>query len=310
MRKFIFITLTLLVLKASAQSDGPRAHLPSPTGVWAINVKYLDLDQNILPSGNLQLKNANIHVDVFPITLIHTFAIGKTWARVFVMAAPVSSFKASTTNNAIPINQIKSSGFSDGWVSFEVGIKGNPAKNIIEFSKTPPPKFAINGQFRLWYSGSYDADNLVNLGSNRTTFDFGLPMQIRLNNDMKKTLWLETWPGVQFYTANNNPAKLSFADEITQRPLFYWENHLSYNITQKFYAGVDMRIQEGGQSLNDGKENDNRMSLLAGGVFAGYKPLPFLDFYANYGGILAGQNDVKSNMIRLSLVFSYINMKK
>ena len=61
MKKIIFILFAFATLSTSAQSDGPRAHLPSPTDVWAINVKYMNLDQNILPSGNLQLKNANIN---------------------------------------------------------------------------------------------------------------------------------------------------------------------------------------------------------------------------------------------------------
>ena len=310
MRKLLSLAFIFILLKTNAQSDGARSHLPSPTGVWAVNTKYLNLDQNILPSGNLLLKNANINVDVIPITLIHTFNIGKTWARVFVMVAPVSSFKATTPISALPINNINKSGFSDGWVSFEIGLKGNPAKNIIEFSKTAAPKFTMNGQFRIWYSGSYDPQKFVNLGSNRTTFDIGFPMAIRLNNDLKRTLWLETWPGVQFYTANNEPAKPSTSNTVTQHPLIYLENHLSYNITPKFYAGVDLRFQHGGESFSDGEGNDNRISIIGSGLFAGYKFLPFVDFYANYGGIIAAENNAQSNMFRLNLVVSYINMKK
>lgn len=308
--KIVLAALLLFGISVKAQSDGPRAHLPAPTGLWAINLKYMNLDQNILPSGNILLPNANINVDVFPITFIHTFGIRNRWARVSAMIAPISSFSATLDNTSIPINQIQKSGFSDGWVSFEFGLINNPAKNVIEFSKTSPAKFTMNGQFRFWYSGTYSADNLVNLGSNRMTFDFGFPMSIRLNNNSKQPFWLEVWPGLQFYTANNNPARPSFADKITQKPLLYLENHLSYNFTPKFYGGVDLRFQQGGQTSHDAVKDDNQISIIGGGAFVGYKILPYLDFWANYGEIIAGDNDAKSSMIRLNLTFSYINMKK
>lgn len=50
MRKGPLFLFALIAVNAYAQTDGPCANLPYPTGVCAINVKYLNLDQNILPS--------------------------------------------------------------------------------------------------------------------------------------------------------------------------------------------------------------------------------------------------------------------
>jgi hypothetical protein len=212
-------------------------------------------------------------------------------------------------NQPLPKNGVQTSGISDGFIALETTLIGNDAMNVLAFAKAQP-KFNLNGIFKFWFSGTYDSDKLINLGSNRMTFEAGLPMAIPLSKNTSRMTWLETWPGIQFFTANNDPAKLTGADKITQKPLFYLENHLSHSFTPKLYAGVDVRIQQGGQTLSDDVEDDNRISLLGGGIFAGYKILPYLDFYANYGTILAGQNNAKSNMIRLSLTFSYANTKK
>jgi hypothetical protein len=52
------------------------------------------------------------------------------------------------------------------------------------------------------------------------------------------------------------------------------------------------------------------MSILGGGFGGGYQLLPFLGLEADYGAILAGSNGAKSNMLRMSLVFTYLNKKK
>ena len=312
---FFLYSLTFFLLpqfSLFAQSDGPRTHLPAPTDAWIFNVKYLNLEQNIIPSGNLLIKNAKVTIDVMPITIARTFAIGNNWARVLVMAAPTLSFKGTINAPALPlpINQVKTSGISDGWVTFEMGLINRPAQNIIEFSKQAPAKFSMNGLFRFWYSGSYDKNKYINLGSNRLAFDVGLPMSIRINNNPKKILWLETWPGIQVFTPNNEPSKPSNSSKTTQYPLFYLENHLSYNFNSKLYCGLDLRFQQGGQTLDDGVKNNNTLTTGAGGVFIGYKFLPYLDFYASYDEIFWGVNDAQSRMIRLSLAFAYIDMKK
>ena len=102
MRK-IFFALTIVIFGSQllmAQGDGPRAHLFAPTGVWAINPKYLHLEQNLLPNGNILVKGADITVDVFPTTFVHSFKIKNRLARFFINANPGS---LNATINAAPI---------------------------------------------------------------------------------------------------------------------------------------------------------------------------------------------------------------
>ncbi len=52
-RKIIIALLILVTSNCFAEGDRPRAELCAPTGVWGVNPKYLHLDQNLLPNGNI-----------------------------------------------------------------------------------------------------------------------------------------------------------------------------------------------------------------------------------------------------------------
>jgi hypothetical protein len=310
LKTIIWLFFLLLSLILRAQGDGPRAHLFAPTGVWAVNPKYLNLDQNFLPSGNILVKEADISVDVFPTTFIHSFGIKGKLARIFVMANPGSLNASIDTQTYDFARSISASGFSDGFVAFEYGLIGAPALNAIEFSQHQP-QFSLMGYFRYWYSGTYDSEKLINLGTNRSTFEIGTTMAIPLFKRLEQNAtWLEIMPTIQLYTNNNDPARSNTAEVVKQDPLFIMENHLTHNFTKKLWAGVDLRYQYGGTTRADGVSDDNLINILGGGLNLGYQIAAPLSIYGGYDTILIGDNEARSNMLRLSLVFAYINLKK
>ncbi|MFL0354283.1 transporter [Xanthomarina sp. GH4-25] len=312
--KFILVFINLLVfsMPVFSQGDGPRAHLPSPKNVWAINPKYLHLDQNLLPNGNILVENADINVDVFPTTLVHTFNIKGKFARVFAMINPGSltatgNFEASSLQVS---KELSASGFSDGFVAFEYGLIGSPALNALEFAKHEP-QFSLNGFLRYWYSGTYDSNKLINLGTNRSTFEIGTTMAIPFHKNLtQNATWLEIMPTVQFYTDNNDPARSSRANKVEQKPLFIIENHLTHNLNKKLWVGADLRYQVGGETEADGVSDDNHINILGGGLNLGYQIIAPLSAFVGYDTIIFGDNNARSNMLRVSLVFAYINLKK
>ncbi len=313
-KKYIIFSLLVsfyfVSINCFAQGDGPRAHLFSPTGVWVVNPKYLHLDQNLLPAGNILIKNADITVDIFPTTFVHTFSIGGKFAKVYAMVNPgsvkASAFVAPLTSG----QELSASGFSDGFVALEYGFIGSPALNALEFSQHKP-EFSLNGYFRYWYSGTYNSDKLLNLGTNRSAFELGTTMAIPFHKDLtQNATWLEIIPTIQFYTDNNDPTRSSSANKIEQKPLFLLENHLTHNLNKKLWIGADLRYQLGGETKADGVSDDNNINVLGGGISMGYQINAPLSAYVGYGTVLLGDNDIKSNMLRFSLVFAYINLKK
>ena len=310
-KKLLAISLLIFIgARVFAQGDGPRSYLLAPESVWGVVPKWLNLNQNLLPAGNILVDGADIKIDVFPTTFFHTLGIKGRFAQILIMANPgTATGSLENSPPALPRTELNASGFSDGFVAFKMGLINAPALNIKEFA-SQPHSFSLNGYFRLWYSGTYDSNKLLNLGSNRLTFELGAPMAIPFGKNPKRATWLEVYPNIQFFTDNNDPARSSTSQKIEQQPLFLLENHLTHNFTTKFWAGLDLRYHFGGQTIADGIKDDNRINMLGGGVSAGYQLLPFLAANASYGQILLGENNAQSEMIRLTLTFSYVNMKK
>jgi hypothetical protein len=312
----ITIGLTALIFfcygNIKAQGDGPRAFMLTPKGVWGVDAKWLNMKQNIIPSGNGFIPGADITVNAFPVSLFHCFSIKGKFAMVQAMVAPASfNGTIDLSQYGLGVQKTSSSGLSDGLVGFRVGLVGAPALNVIDFMKKKPA-FSMMGMFRMWYSGTYDAENLINLGTNRLTFEFGLPMDIPIGKNSKMPFWLETVPEIRFFTANTNPSLASLgASKTRQTPLFVCENHLTKNLHPKFWLGIDVRFQYGGTTIVDGETDlDTRMNIFGLGISAGYQALSFLGFKASYGDVIYGYNGADSRMIRIGATFAYVNMKK
>ncbi len=306
---FLFISVSQI---AFGQGDGPRAYLLAPKGVTGINVKWLSMNGNVIPAGTALIPGADIMANIFPTTIFHTFGIKGRFAQVFAMIPPGSSTAKATIGppiGPVPVNEISASGRSDGFLAMKVGLFGAPALDVISFAKSEM-QFSVFGEFRYWFSGSYDADKLFNLGTNRSILQFGLPMAIPLNQDRAKATWLELAPAIQFFTANTDPARSSSAELVEQEAMLIVESHLSHNFNPKLWAVANLRFQTGGQSSADGVKDNNSVTALGGGLGLGYQLLAPLGLEMDYGGVFISKNQLKGNMLRMSLVFTYANLNK
>ena len=135
-------------------------------------------------------------------------------------------------------------------------------------------------------------------------------MAIPLNNNRSKATWLEVAPALQFFTDNTDPARSSSALLVEQAPMFILESHLSHNFTPKFWAVANLRFQTGGQTAADRVNDNNSVTGLGGGLGIGYQLLPPLGLEMDYGSVFASSEALKGNMLRLSIVFTYANLKK
>nr|WP_214460637.1 OmpA family protein [Flavihumibacter fluvii] len=249
------------------------------------------LNQNFLPSGYTLIKKADININVVETTIFHTFFIGGRFAKAMFIAKPgYTNNSVSADAPDLPAPDISASGFGDGFM----GV----------------PAFSMNAYLRVWFSGSYDNTKPLNLGTNRTAFEFGFSSAIPLSMNIKRDTWLEVYPSVRFYSTNTNPIRITQAGISHRVPFCLLENHLSHNFTTNLWAGINPRCKYGGAMELDDVKQDYYVNVLVGSVSVGYQAFPFLSFSSNYGGILAGDNEAKSNMFRLSAVFTYVNTRK
>ncbi len=306
----LFICLLILNIQLHAQGDGPRQLLWGPTGATTVVFKWMNMNQNVLPA-NILVKDSDVRIDVFPISLVHNFGLGGRFAQVMFTAIPGKvTGTLNPTSPGVPNPELSADGLADGFVSFKLGLVNQPALNVKEFVAHKHKTFSMMSYFRVWYPGSYDEDKPINLGSNRLTFELGFPMNIYLGKNPKRPTWLEIYPDIHLFTTNNSPTIVSQADETQQLPLFSLENHLSHNFTDKFWASADLRYQYGGSLKVDGEKQDNAINALGGGLTAGYQILPPLGANIFYGTVLTSPENVKSNIFKLTVLFTYVNMKK
>ena len=233
----IFVMLCSSANTVSAQGDGEHMLLWGPKGVTAFIPKWMHLTQNVVP-GNILVKNANVKIDVFPLTLIHNFGLGGHFAQIMFMANPGSvkgTIVANQSGN--PAQSLSNSGWADGFVGFKFGLVNTPALNVMEFAKYKQ-KFSMFSYFRLWYPGTYSQKNPLNLGTNRTTFEFGFPMNVHFGNNPKRPTILEMYPAMHLFGANTNPTAVTMANKTQQLPIFSLENHLTHNFTDSFLQAL------------------------------------------------------------------------
>jgi len=315
--KKILLLLLITALSSqyiNAQGDGARMILWGPTGVTGAIPKWMSLNQNITPA-NILVNGADVNINAFPITIIQNFGIGGRFAQIMANAVPgnvTGSLLIPDSNTQIPTSiSINANGFLDGFIGLKLGLINQPALNVKEYTTYKHNTFSMMSYTRIWYPGSYDKNKALNLGSNRFTFELGLPMNIYLSKkNPKRATWLVVYPAIHLYTANTDPTALTMANKTEQLPLFSIENHLSHNFTDKLWASLDLRYQYGGELKADGVKQDNQINALAGGATIGYQIIPPLALHLSYGDVFNNPSNIEANMFKITLQFSYVNMKK
>ena len=310
--KFVCLLLFLTHFVTYSQGDGPESHFLKPQKMWGLNIKYLNLNQNMSVNGDILTPNLNLEINSFPITLFHVFSIKGQHAEIVAMMNPSSISSSLDLPNPIKDRFFDKSAFSDGFVGLKIGMINSKAISLEEYMKGNI-NFTMMSYFRIWYSGSYDKDELVNIGTNRTTFEYGIPTTMSLWSKDNSSTSLELFPSIRFFTKNKdvliNPVSNATA-ERTQAPLFVFENHIIHNFNKKLRATLNGRYQVGGQTTTNGIKDGNAFNNYGATIGLGYQLHPLVYLHADYGGILFGGVEAESNMFRFNLQLNYLKIKK
>jgi len=136
-----------------------------PTGVTGAIPKWMSLNQNITPA-NILVKDADVHINAFPITVIHNFGIAGRFAQVMVNAVPgnvTATLLNQPTDNELPTSiSVNANGFIDGFIGFKLGLINQPALNLKEYATYKHKTFSMTSYTRIWYPGSYDKNEDLN----------------------------------------------------------------------------------------------------------------------------------------------------
>lgn len=295
-----FMCLIMLPAKVLAQGEGPHVYLPAPIGTNVLSATWMDMKSNMNFAGNIYIPDAEISSTVYAINYNRYFSIAGRLAEIWATGI-AGKVDGSATTAPFGVRSSGTSGIGDPYFALRVGLMGAPALKPADFVKTPPgfQLYALAGiSLPL---GDYSQKTPLNLGTNRWTLRLGLPMTLPLGKNPGSN-WLEIHPNVYFYGDNDEPFR---ADSRSQSPLYVLESHLTHNFTEKFWAGIDLRYQNGGETTTNGTKDDNKLNRLGGGISAGYTFSQSWNGFVSYGDVITESDNSKMNMWRARLIWIF-----
>jgi hypothetical protein len=251
-RPFIAIALTLAAIvfrsTALAQDLEPRAYSNSPTGLNFVILGYGYGQGSVLTDPSLPLDNVSndSHAGLFAFATTLN-VLGKSAKFDFIL--PYYSLTAEGLVNNQPRSR-HVTGFGDPSFRFSINFIGAPALTMAEFSSYRQD-FIFGASLRIGIPvGQYNAEKLVNIGSNR----WSLKPELGFSKAFGK--WTaEVVPAVTFYTDNGD---FYGGKTRAQTPLYSAQAGLSYTFVQGCWLAINAGYYNGGRSTLDGVLSDDR----------------------------------------------------
>jgi hypothetical protein len=250
--------LALAAGDACAQNLEPREYANTPIGLNFLIAGYSYSQGDVTTDPSLPLENADLQ--------FHTILLGyarslNVWGKSgkFDVIVPYV-WLSGTAEAAGQPREREVSGPADPRFRFSVNLYGAPALSLKEFADY---KQDIIIGVSLQVSaplGQYDSDKVVNIGTNRWSFNPELGISKAWG-----PVTLELTPGVTFYTKNDD----FLGGTREQDPLYAVQGHLIYNIGSAVWASVDVTYYTGGRTTIDGVTRDDRQeNVRVGGTLA------------------------------------------
>lgn len=285
----ILATLSLLFCgaPARAQDDGPRVYQLAPLGAKNVTAFAVAKRGNETPDHDLVL-GSDIDTDIVVLRYAQTFSLGGRQLNPFLIL-PIGEVR-STVHRAGGSTITSSSGLGDAQVGAVVGLLGSPALAPSEFAEFRPT-LSTGLLARIFFpTGAYSATQPVNLGSNRVSYQLGLPTTFMFGQPYRSSALtaLEVLPAVTFYEANTAPYS---ASRVTKEPQFSVEAHLTRNLGPRIWASADLLYRKGGETSTDGQDDGNPTDGWSAGLSTAFRLHPKASLILTYQHVIERRDD-------------------
>ncbi len=310
--KIISVILLIILsgaLKVYPQLDGARVYWPLPKNTNILAVHFVSGTLNATWN-NFELIQPSINIQNNLYMLTYTRVqpvLGRTaYWTIMLPAAQIE------TNTSLPVPELSQvgKGLADPGISATINLFGAPgmrAKDFIRYDLTTTVNFGVKATFPL---GTYDSDEMLNVGSNQYKIRFSLPIVQALS------FWapgerfvLDVMPTATIITNNKN----SMGNEIKQDPLYVIESHLSRDITKRAFLSLDYSYIFGGKSTyTDNKtgmmirETDSFKTHLLG-LTANFEINDHMQLFLTHAQTFSKPEDIslKGSLLKVSLTWSW-----
>jgi Putative MetA-pathway of phenol degradation len=232
---------------AYAQDLEPRAYVNTPVGLNFLIAGYGYLTGGVATDPSLPLENAHLHAHTTTLAYARALDVWGTSGKVDVIV-PYAWLSGSAEVMGQP-REREVSGFADPRLRFSVNLYGAPALTLPEFASYKQD-LIIGASLQVSAPlGQYDADKVVNIGTNRWSFkpEVGISKAVG-------PLTLELTTGVTLYTDNHD----FFGGKTrAQAPIYSVQGHVSYTLGAGIWVAVDGTYYTGGRTAVDGVEGND-----------------------------------------------------
>jgi hypothetical protein len=251
-RRRLFVWFALAILfgpgRARAQFTDARNYENSPTGVNQLELSYAYVHANASIDTSLVIAGAGL--DLNQGTLNYTRYFGLFHRLMWVEEGiPVAGLSGSIAGTTI---QGSTAGVADSSFGFAALLRGGPALSEAEFEHYKPTTTVGVSLSVVAPTGSYRADQILNLGADRWSFKPEIALSHPFGPEQK---WqVDAYANAYFYTDNTT---FHGKEILRQQPLPGFEGHISYSLNDSLWVSFDTRYSFRGTTFVDGVDQNN-----------------------------------------------------
>lgn len=248
------VVVVLAATTAEAQDLEPRTYANAPVGLNFLILGYAYTRGDVAFDASTPIENAEL--EAHSPFLAYARALD-VWGRAgkLDVVLPFAALSGTATFAGQP-RERDIAGLGDPRIRFSVLLHGAPALSLAEFSGYTPDLIVGASLAVTIPLGQYDADKLVNVGTNRWS--------VKPELGVSKTLGpftLELSGSVTFYTDNND---FLGGRTLEKDPLYAVQAHGIYQTRWGVWAAVDVTYYIGGRTTIDGERAERPENLRVG----------------------------------------------
>jgi len=291
----------LISFIAAAQELEPRAINNLPVGTNFVIGGYSYAQGNLLLDPALPIKDLNSNFHSGLLAYVRSIRFFDLSAKVDVVIPYVLGDWQGTIDDGQ--NGFRTqNGFGDIRLRFSFNFLGSKAMDIAEFQNYKPKNVSGLSIQIIAPTGSYDPEELINVGSNRWAFkpQWGFARNF-------DTWIIESYVSIWMFTKNTNFLN---GNELSQKPLYAFKVHVIKELPKKMWLAFNTGYAIGGKTELNGMPRDTEISTVRLGLIYA---LPFakkhtLKFAYNSGIRLKRGPDF--NALTLSYQYRWNNKNK
>jgi hypothetical protein len=197
-----------------------------------------------------------------------------------------------------------SRGFGDPMLEFNYNLIGPKAQKTIPDVLRYEPGFSLDLLVDLALPiGEYNSSQSVNLGQNRWYGRIGAPVVWQLGDWVPgRRTTLELLPAVWLFGDNDD----FVGQKLKTDPMFQIDAHLTRDLTEHFWGGLDLTWYKGGGSTLDGVQG-GKLNNLGVGLTLGYTINDNLNLTVGYKSTVndSAPTDMRMDAFMVTLVFGW-----